>query len=128
MSVKYQLTPVEFELMEILWKIGVGSVYDVMAELPRQRDLAYTSVSTILRIMQQKKLVKVIKNGRQHCYQPTINKQNYATFSVNKIINHIFDGNSKELVAHLVAHENLSLEDIQTLQKLLANKKKELLA
>lgn len=121
---KYQLTPVEFELMEILWKIGGGSVRDVMDLLPKQRNLAYTSVSTILRIMQQKKLVRAIKTGRQHYYQPLIDKENYTAYSVNKIINHVFAGNSRDLVAHLVSHEELSLEDIQSLQKLLAEKKK----
>jgi predicted transcriptional regulator len=49
------LTETELELMTILWKLGEGSVNDVLAELPQGRDLAYTSVSTILRILEQKK-------------------------------------------------------------------------
>ena len=62
-SGKYQLTPVEHELMEILWILGQGTVRDVLAHLPNSRKLAYTSVSTILRILQQKKILTAKENG-----------------------------------------------------------------
>ncbi len=57
------LTKVELELMTILWRLGEGSVTHVLGELPDGRDLAYTSVSTILRILEQKKILKARKEG-----------------------------------------------------------------
>src|SRR5579872_6130083 len=126
MSEKYNLTPVELELMEILWKIGQGTVRDVMAHLPAKRNLAYTSVSTILRILEQKKILITEKLGRQHIYLPTLSKQVFASYSVKKIVNQIFSGSSVELVAYLMDKNNLSSDEIAVIQKMLDAKKKEI--
>jgi predicted transcriptional regulator len=61
MSEMLQLTPVEHELMEILWALDGGTVREVIAALPSARQLAYTSVSTILRILQHKKILTAVK-------------------------------------------------------------------
>lgn len=126
MSEKYNLTPVELELMEILWKIERGTVRDVLAHLPASRNLAYTSVSTILRILEQKKILVTEKLGRQHIYFPTLSKKVFASHSVKKIVNQIFSGNSVDLVAYLVNKNDLSIDEIKALQKMLHAKKKEL--
>ena len=126
MSEKYNLTPVELELMEILWKIGQGTVRDVMANLSKKRNLAYTSVSTILRILEKKEIVTTEKIGRQHIYLPILNKKTFATHSVKKIVNQIFSGNSLELVAYLIDKNKISANDIEAMQTLLNAKKKEI--
>jgi predicted transcriptional regulator len=126
MQEKYQLTPVEHELMEILWKLEQGTVRDVMSQLPRDRHLAYTSVSTILRILQQKKIIGAIKSGKQHIYQPLLSKEAYASHSVKKMVSQVFSGNSVNLVAYLVDKHGLSTEEIDAIQRLLAARKKEL--
>jgi predicted transcriptional regulator len=123
---KHNLTPVELELMEILWKIGQGTVHDVMDHLPNNRKLAYTSVSTILRILEQKKILTTKKIGRQHIYLPILSKQKFANHSVKKIVNQVFSGNSLELVAYLMNKSHLSIDEIATIQKLLDAKKKEI--
>jgi len=121
-----QLTPVEHELMEILWKIKEGTVHDVMNLLPNDRHLAYTSVSTILRIMQQKKVLTIKKSGRTHIYQPLLSKENHASHSIRKILKQVFSGNSVNLVAHLVNEEKLSHDELNKIQALIDAKKKEL--
>lgn len=126
MKNKNKLTPVELELMEILWDLGEGTVHDIMEKLPNQRKLAYTSVSTILRILQQKTILTAKKIGRQHIYRPLLSKQNYATHTVKKMVKHVFSGNSVELVNFLLDKNTVSLEDIQAIQTLLDHKKKEL--
>lgn len=128
MSEKHDLTPVEFELMTILWEIGQGTVRDVMALLPEGRKLAYTSVSTILRILQQKKIVTAEKAGRNHVYLPVISKEDFATHSVKKIVNQVFSGNSLELVTYLMDKNNLTLTEISEMQALLNSKKKGLVS
>lgn len=127
MSEKYYLTPVELELMEILWKLEEGTVHQVMQHLPVDRHLAYTSVSTMLRILQQKNVVDIKKVGRQHIYYPLLNKKTYANHSIKKIVQQVFSGNSAELVAHLVDKNKLSLDEINALQQLLDSKKKALI-
>lgn len=126
MPEKYQLTPVEHELMEILWTIQAGTVREVMAHLPTERQLAYTSVSTILRILQQKKMVTIEKIGKQHRYRPLLTKNTFATHSVKRIVSDVFAGNSVQLVSYLVDQPSLSLDDIDAIQQLLDQKKREL--
>lgn len=126
MPEKYYLTPVELELMEILWKLEEGTVHDVIAHLSSKRQLAYTSVSTMLRILQQKNILGIKKVSRQHIYYPLLNKEIYANNSIKKIVQQVFSGSSVQLVAHLVDKNRLSIDEIDTLQKLLDSKKKEL--
>lgn len=128
MTNHFNLTPVELELMEILWKIGQGTVRDVMAELPQKRALAYTSVSTILRILQEKKILTAEKRGRQHIYHPTFDKETFASHSVKKMIHQVFSGNSVELVSYLMKKNDLSLQELTEIQKLLDAKKKEMVS
>lgn len=123
---KYQLTPVEHELMDILWQLGRGTVREVLAALPKDRQLAYTSVSTILRILQQKKNLTVEKNGRHHIYVPLLSKEIFAANSVKKMVKQVFSGNPVGLVAYLVKQDELSLDEINFMQQLLDAKKREL--
>lgn len=125
MAEQQSLTPVEFELMEILWKLGQGTVRDVMAELLPHRELAYTSVSTILRILQQKNILSAEKSGRQHIYRPILDKQKFASHSVNKIVSQVFSGKSVELVTYLVNRNDITVDEITAIQKLVNAKKKE---
>ena len=60
--------------MTILWRLGEGTVSEVRAELPAERALAYTSVSTVLRILEKKGLVRPRKAGRGHVYIPAVEK------------------------------------------------------
>lgn len=126
MSEKYQLTPVEHELMEIVWKLGQGTVRDVIACLPKKRNLAYTSVSTILRILQQKKILGVIKSGKQHIYKPILTKESFATHSIKTMVKQVFAGNSVDLVAYLVDKNDLSTNEIDAIQTMLESKKRSL--
>ena len=111
--------------MEILWQQGEGTVRDVLALLAKSRDLAYTSVSTILRILEQKGMLSIKKDGKQHIYKPTFSKQTYAGYSINHVVKRIFADNPVEMVAHLVDHKKLSLDEINAIQKLLDAKKRE---
>jgi predicted transcriptional regulator len=113
------LTEAETELMSILWKLGEGSVADVMENLPKGRDLAYTSVSTFLRILEQKKVLKTRKEGRGHVYIPAISKSDYEARTVRHVVDKVFDGAPLALARQLINTTNLSKEEIQELKALL---------
>ena len=120
------LTPVEFELMEILWEKGASTVHEVLAALPKERKLAYTSVSTILRILQQKKIVSAEKQGRGHHYIPLLTKADFTAHSVQKVVKQAFAGRSADLVAYLVNENELSKTELDAVAELLKAKKQEL--
>src|SRR5687767_14242932 len=71
------LTPTELEMMNVIWSIGPCSVMQVVEQLRPVRELAYTSVSTIVRILEQKGYVISSKEGRGHLYKAAVSKEDY---------------------------------------------------
>ncbi|MBU8894298.1 BlaI/MecI/CopY family transcriptional regulator [Corallococcus sp. M34] len=117
-----QLTPVELELMHIVWRLGEVSVADVLAALPPERKLAYTSVSTVLRILEQKEVVRSRKEGRGHLYSARLPREAYEAHSVRHLVDTLFDGTASALVARLVEALPMSAEEVEQLRKLLGRK------
>jgi predicted transcriptional regulator len=113
------LTEAELELMTILWRIGEGGVAELQKELPPGRDLAYTTVSTIVRILEQKKFVKSRKEGRGHVYSPLVSKDVYEARSVQHMVESVFAGAPVGLARQLLRPENLSADDVAEIRKLL---------
>ncbi len=113
------LTETELELMTILWRLNEGSVNDVMELLPQERNLAYTSVSTILRILEQKGVLKTRKEGRGHVYIPQLKKAEYESKAVKHVVERVFDGTPMALVRQLMDSDQLNENDIKELKKLL---------
>src|SRR4051812_37720195 len=113
------LTQVELELMTLIWKIGGGGVHDVLAALPSGRELAYTSVSTILRILEQKGFLESKKEGRGHRYLPLVTKEAYESTTLQHMVTRVFDGTPTSLVKRLLEVGDLSQEDLKEIQNLL---------
>ena len=88
-AIEKRLTDVELELMGLLWQLGEGTVSDVQAALPPSRPLAYTSVSTMLRILESKGVVTTRKQGRGHVYVPAIQKSEYEAHAVKDVIDRV---------------------------------------
>ncbi len=113
------LTETELELMTILWSLGEGSVADVIERLPVGRELAYTSVSTILRILEQKDVLTTRKEGRGHVYIPQVSKSEYEARTLKHIVNRVFDGTPVALVRQLLDSVPLDAAEIEELRKLI---------
>ncbi|MGZ3693853.1 MAG: BlaI/MecI/CopY family transcriptional regulator [Bdellovibrionota bacterium] len=115
------LTEVELELMNILWKLEEGSVNDVIAQLPKGRALAYTSVSTILRILEQKEVLKTRKEGRGHVYIPILKKSQYEMKAVKHVVDRVFDGTPVAMVKQLLGSVKMSEAELEEIKKLVRN-------
>jgi predicted transcriptional regulator len=113
------LTEVELELMTILWRLEEGSVAEVREALPAGRRLAYTSVSTVLRILEKKGLVRARKAGRGHVYAPTIEKERYEARALDHVIGRVFQGAPVALVRRLVESETVSAAELEEIRALL---------
>lgn len=118
------LTDAELELMSILWRLGEGTVAEVIEHLPKNRDLAYTTVSTILRILEQKKVVQTRKEGRGHVYFPLLAKEAYEQRTLKHMVANVFDGTPMALVKKLVQTTDLTQKDLQDLKQLILDYKK----
>src|SRR5256885_5353594 len=113
------LTEVELELMTIVWRLGEGTVNEVLEGLPAERPLAYTSVSTILRILEKKRFLRTRKQGRGHVYMPLVSKETYEARTLDDIIERVFDGTPSALMRRLVESERLSPRDLAAARELL---------
>jgi BlaI family transcriptional regulator, penicillinase repressor len=111
-------TPREMEILKVLWERGPSSVRDVHRELARQRpDLAYNTVQTLLRIMEEKKgLVGHHVEGRTFIYTPCYDRDESAV----RFLDRVFDGAAAELVSSLLRSERVSPEELEQLQARIA--------
>jgi predicted transcriptional regulator len=115
-----RLTDAELELMTILWRRGEANVADVIDGLPPGRRLAYTSVSTILRILEGKGVVATRKEGRGHIYVPLLSRSEYEARAVRDVVDRVFQGVPVAMVRQLLDNVELSAEDLREVRKLLA--------
>jgi predicted transcriptional regulator len=116
------LTATELEMMNVLWRIGPASVHQVIEALHPQRQLAYTSVSTMVRILEQKGYVHSRKEGRGHLYEPAIEKEAYQVASLQHLVSNVFDGTPTLLVQRLVDSEQLDAEQLDQIRRALKKK------
>ncbi len=116
------LTEVELELMSTLWQLGEATVRDVLGQLSKGRNLAYTSVSTILRILEGKRLVKSRKGGKANLYRPAVSKSEYERRSLRHLVDKVFDGTPSAMVMRLLDDEGLSRAELREIQRMLREK------
>lgn len=119
------LTEVELEFMNELWALGEGTVRDVLERLPEDRNLAYTSGATILRILEQKGFVTSRKEGKSHVYIPALAKDAYQSRSLKHLSAKLFDDTPASLVAALVNDEDLTEEALGQIRALVDRRLKD---
>lgn len=116
------LTATELEMMNVIWRIGPCSVQQIVAALKPERVLAYTSVSTMVRILEQKGFVSSTKEGRGHLYEAAIAKQAYQTSSVERLVSNVFDNAPALLVQRLLDTEALTEKDLSEIRALISKR------
>jgi BlaI family penicillinase repressor len=117
-----ELTKAEDQVMQILWKIERGVVKDIMEEMPEPKP-AYNTVSTIVRILEQKGFVDHKAYGKTHEYFPTITKEKYTKFYLNNLLKGYFDGSFQNLVSFFARENKLDAKDLEKLMNEIKNQK-----
>ena len=118
-----QLTPLELEIMQILWETGQSNVQVVQHKL--KRELAYTSVQTMLNVLHRKGKVKRILKDRAYFYSATVSERKIIKQSLGDMINRLFGGSAESLVMSLVETKQLTPERLAELHNLIGEKEKE---
>ena len=103
-----QLTKAEEEVMQLLWQLQKANVASIIKELPEPKP-AYNTVSTIVRILEDKGFGGHEKVGKGHIYYPLINKSEYSNQSINKLLNGYFQGSFQSMVSFFVKKNDVSL-------------------
>ena len=112
------LTPLELEIMNVLWDHGPATVSEVQPQL--KGGLAYTTVMTMLNVLLRKKKVKRVQDGRAFRYRPAVSRQRATGSAVEDLLKRMFGGSAEALLMTLVETRNLDSRDLERLSKLVA--------
>jgi BlaI family penicillinase repressor len=113
-----QLTGRELDIMSVLWEKGEATVTEVRDRV--DPDLAYTSVSTMIRTLELKGYVSHRRGeGKTHIYFPIIDAETAGESALSRVLNKIYGGSPIKLLAHLVEHKRLSEKELERMRELL---------
>ncbi len=110
------LTKAEEQIMQVLWNIQPAFVKDIIAELPVPKP-AYSTVSTIVRILESKGFIDHEAFGPTHRYFALVSKDEYSHFSMKKMLENYFDGSLKQMVSSFTNRENINLKEMDEILK-----------
>ena len=111
------LTPLELEIMHVLWNEGASNVQTVQQQL--ERELAYTTVQTMLNILHRKGKVKRILKDRAYFYSPVVSRSHVVGNHLSDLVERLFGGSAESLVMSLVETKHLTPKKLARLQKLI---------
>src|SRR4051812_32588161 len=107
----------ELDVMAVLWSTGSGTVAEVRDALAD--DLAYTTVLTVLRTLQEKGYVRPVAEGRAHRYFPTVTQEQAGKSVLGRVLDKVFAGSTESLLTQLVSDRTVHPEELRRLRKLL---------
>jgi BlaI family transcriptional regulator, penicillinase repressor len=113
------LTKAELRIMKVLWRIRRGTVADVVSTLPKP-PAAYTTVLTMLRILEQKGAVKRKTNGRAHVYYPAFEEDEAARSAIGDVVRSFFKNSKTALALRLIEEEGLDKAELARIRALLS--------
>ena len=114
-----ELTAKEEEVMQILWDLNKALVRDIMSELPNSRQ-PYTTVASIVRILEKKGYVSHKPYGKTHEYYPLVSKAEYRRRKFKGLLTQYFDNSIESVVSFLAKEEKLSPQEFEELTKMIA--------
>jgi BlaI family penicillinase repressor len=116
-STKPPLTPLELEIMNVLWETGPANVQTVRLKLARA--LAYTTVQTMLNVLHRKGRVSRKLEQKAYFYRPTVSRSDVAVKAVKDVVERLFAGSAGNLVMTLVETKQLTKDDLARLREML---------
>lgn len=119
----HRLGDLQLQIMKILWSQREATVATMLDALGKQADLAYTTVATMLRKMEARGLVSHRAEGRTFIYQAAVESDAVTRGLAGHLLERLFDGNLPALVNHLLTTHDVSREELDSLERLIAERK-----
>ncbi|KTC87625.1 MULTISPECIES: BlaI/MecI/CopY family transcriptional regulator [Legionella] len=113
------LTEVELELMNIIWSLNKVTIKEIVSHLPKERPLAYTTVATVVKVLEQKGFLECQKSSFAHVFVPIVTKAEYEGTCIEHMVTNVFDGEPVALVQRLLMAKKLEQDDIQAIEEAL---------
>jgi predicted transcriptional regulator len=119
-----ELTKAELQIMQPLWSRKKAFVNDLLEDMPEPKP-AYNTVSTIVRILEKKGFVSHKSYGKTHCYFPLIEREAYLNVYMKGVLHSFFSNSLPSLVSFLSKKEEISLDEVNEIMKIMESHKKE---
>ncbi len=113
------LTSQELEIMKVIWPLGRATIREVYDQLCEHRTIAYTTVQTMMNILESKGHLKREAGGKASVYTPVRKRQMVVRSMVREFVDRVFDGSARPLLVHLLKEKGLTEREKRELQKLL---------
>ena len=117
------LSESQLEIMKVVWRMGEATVRDVYEDLRLQRPIAYTTVMTMMKKMESRGHLKKRSEGRAFVYTATVPESRMLRRIVGDFIDRVFNGSTEPLLAQLVEERRLSEKDLETISRMIREKK-----
>lgn len=114
---RIKLDELQLAIMKVLWAKGKASSAEVTQELQKKRSIALTTVATVLQRLEKKEILGYEKNGRQYLYFPLITELETKSSMVNSLLNQLFQGDSSQLISHLLNESQFDSNELDRLRK-----------
>lgn len=108
----------------MIWERGHATVREVYIELSGRRKIAYTTVLTMMGVLERKGHLKKTAGERAYVYRPTHPQDQVVGSMVNEFVGRVFNGSAKPLLMHLVEHPDIPVEDLREIEKLVRARRK----
>jgi BlaI family penicillinase repressor len=121
---KAVLTDLELEVMKAVWSRGEATVRHVFDEMAKHRKIAYTTVLTMMGILEQKGHLTKTAGERAYIYRPARPQKQVVGNMVEEFLNRVFSGSAKPLLVHLAENREIEQEDLDEIARLLKERKR----
>jgi predicted transcriptional regulator len=118
------LTESELRLMKLLWEHGESSVADLLSAIPPEESLAYTSVLTTIKILEDKGYVVHRKEGRAFLYTPIVERSSASISALRQVLGRFFNGSREQLLLSLLGDDDVTPRELNKLKKRIAESKR----
>jgi BlaI family penicillinase repressor len=110
-------TDVQLELLRIVWRLGEATVREVLESLPKRRKLAYTTVMTMMQVLERKGYLTHTVRERAYVYRPTLSEEQVTRGMVKRFVDRLFGGSPELLVVKLLEASDLSEAQLEALRQ-----------
>ena len=117
-------TDLELEILKLIWRRGSATVREVYLDFQKERKIAYTTVLTMMGVLERKGLLKKKRGERAYVYFPVQPQARVMDGIVKEFVNRVFNGSPKPLLVHLVEDEEIDAKDLSEIENILRERRK----
>jgi predicted transcriptional regulator len=112
-------TDLELELLKVIWERGEATVREVFCDLQKQRKIAYTTVLTMMGVLERKGHLSKTEGERAYIYKPTAPQAEVVRNMVDEFVGRVFNGSAQPLLVHLVGDRRIAPKELEEVEKLM---------